>query len=103
MGKLDLIDRKVLCELDLNSRTPVTKIAKKLKQSRERINYRINNLIKTGVIRKFVTMINPAKLGYSIYKMFFKFQNVTKQIEQEIIDWFVNDNYIYWVANTKGR
>jgi len=103
MKKLDLIDRKILYELDLNARTPATRIAKKLRQSRERVNYRINNLVKKEIIRKFVTMINPAKLGYSIYKMFFKFQNMTKEKEQEAINWLVNNDYIYWVASAKGR
>lgn len=103
MEKLDLIDRKILYELDLNARMPTTRIAKKLRQSRERVNYRINNLIKKGIIRKFVTMINPAKLGYSIYKMFFKFQNMTKEKEQEVINWLVENDFIYWVATAKGR
>ena len=103
MEKLDSIDKKILYVLDLNARIPTTKIAKKLRQSRERVNYRINNLVKKGVIRKFVTMINPAKLEYSIYKMFFKFQNITKEKEQEAINWLINNDYIYWIATAKGR
>lgn len=103
MNTLDLIDRKILYELDINSRIPITQLAKKIRQSRETTTYRINNLTKKGIIRKFVTMINPAKLGYSIYKMYFKFQNITREKEQEAIKWLINNKYIYWVAVAKGR
>ena len=64
---IDNVDRRILYELDINARIPVTQLAKKLRLSREKVNYRINNLIKRGIIRKFVTMINPVKLGYSVF------------------------------------
>jgi len=101
--RLNLVDRKILYELDLDARIPATKLAKKLRQSKEKINYRINRLVERGFIRKFVCMINPAKLGYSIYKLFYKFQNLTKEKEKEIIAWFVNNTFVYWVSNAKGK
>ena len=103
MENLDLIDRKILYELDLNARIPASKLAKKLRQSKEKINYRINKLIERGFIRKFVCMINPSKLGYSIYKLFYKFQNLTKEKEKEIFDWFVKNDFVYWIASAKGK
>lgn len=103
MLKLDLIDRKILYELDINARIPLTQLAKKLKIGREKANYRLNNLIKKGIIRKFVTMANPAKFGYCVYKLFLKFQNTTLEIETEIFNWMVKNDFIYWVANCKGK
>jgi len=103
MVKLDLIDRKILHELDLNARIPTTQLGRKIRQSRERTNYRINNLVKKEVIRKFVCMINPSKLGYSIYKLYFKFQNLSKSKEKELINWLMKNDYIYWVSSAKGK
>ncbi len=103
MKELNLIDRKVLHELDLNARLSTVRIARNLKQSREKINYRINRLVDEGVIRKFVTMINPAKMGYSIYKLFFKFQNLSKEKEKEMLGWLTSSNYVYWIASAKGK
>lgn len=100
---LDLIDRKILYELDLDARTPTTQIAKKLKLGRERTNYRINNLIRNGVIRKFVTMVNPAKFGFSAYKLFLKFQNTSAEKDAQIFLWLTDNDFIYWVASCKGR
>jgi DNA-binding Lrp family transcriptional regulator len=39
--KLDLKDRKILAELDFNAREPISKIAKKVKISKEVALYRI--------------------------------------------------------------
>ena len=103
MQNSDVIDRKILYELDLDARIPTTRLAKKLRQPREKINYRISNLQKRGYIRKFVCMINPSKFGYSIYKLFFKFQNLSKEKEKEIFGWFVDNKYVYWVASAKGK
>mgnify|MGYP001559085816 CR=1 FL=1 len=101
--EIDNTDRRIIYELDLNARMPTTKLSKKLRLSREKVNYRINNLVSKGIIRKFVTMINPVKLGYSIYKMFFKFQNLNKEKEKEMISYLIKNNYVYWVALAQGR
>lgn len=101
--KLDNADKRILYELDINARIPATQLAKKIHLSREKVNYRINNLVKMGIIRKFVTMINPTKLGYSVYKMFFKFQNLSKEKEKEMISYLVKNHFIYWIASAQGR
>ncbi|MBS3075239.1 Lrp/AsnC family transcriptional regulator [Candidatus Pacearchaeota archaeon] len=101
--KIDKIDRRIIYELDINARIPVTQLSRKLHLSREKVNYRINNLIKRGIIRKFVTMINPVKLGYSVYKMFFKFQNLEKEKEKQMISYLMKNDYIYWIASAQGR
>lgn len=103
MIELDNLDRRILYELDINARIPVTQLARKLRLSREKVNYRINTLMKKGVIRKFVTMIDPTKLGYSVYKMFFKFQNLSKEKEKEMVDYLTNNHYIYWIASARGK
>lgn len=103
MEALDTLDRRILYELDLNARIPVGRLAKKLRHSRERVDYRIKGLLRRGIIRKFVTMINPRKLNYSIYKLYFKFSNLSKDMEQQVISDLVKNHYIYWVATAKGR
>ncbi|MEK6937524.1 MAG: Lrp/AsnC family transcriptional regulator [Nanoarchaeota archaeon] len=103
MLKIDLIDRKILYELDHNARLPLTQMAKKLRISRETLNYRIKNLEKEGVITKYVAQIDPTKLGYSVFKLFFKFQNLSREKEKELLDWLINNPYIYWVASSKGK
>ena len=90
-------------ELDLNARISTTQLAKKLRVGRETTNYRINRLLEKGIIRKFVTMTNPAKFGYSVYKLFLKFQNLDSEKEKELVDFLVRNNYCYWIADCRGK
>ncbi len=101
--KLDLIDKKILAELDKNSRQSNSRIARKLRVSQERVDYRIKKLLREKVINKFPTIINPTKFGYSMHKLYFQFQNISPQKEREIIDWLVKNPYVQWVTSCKGR
>ena len=100
---IDIIDKKILAELDRNSRQPNSMIAKRLRISRERVDYRIRHLIKEGIINKFPTVINPTKFGYSMFKLYFQFQNLTSENEKEIIRWLTENPYVQWVTSCKGR
>ncbi len=103
MKKLDLLDKKILYELDINSRISLIRLAKKLSVSREVVNYRITKLVDQRYIRKFVTMINPSKFGYLIYKLFFKFQNLDAKTKKQMLLWLRNNDYVYWIADCQGR
>ena len=48
--KLDLKDKKILWELDKDSRQPLSKIAKNVRLSKEAVYYRIKNLEKRKII-----------------------------------------------------
>src|SRR3989338_6421980 len=100
---IDIIDKKILAEMDRNSRQPNSTIAKKLRISRERVDYRIRHMIKSGVINKFPTVINPTKFGFSMFKLYFQFQNLTMEKEREIIAWLTENAYVQWVTSCKGR
>jgi len=101
--KLDLKDKKILFELDKNSRIQLSQLAKKVRLSKEVIFHRINNLIKRGFILRFQTIISTYRLGYQSYKLYFKLQNLTKEIKQQIQDFFIKNNMVYWIGNCQGR
>lgn len=69
---MDELDKKIICVLERNCRTPISTIAKKLRTNRNVITYRLNNLKKNGIINKYITAINLGKLGYNTYKIYFK-------------------------------
>ncbi len=101
--RLDNIDLKILYELDKNSRIPMSNLAKKLRISREIIKYRIKKLTSEGIIRSFTTIINPAKFGYIIYKVYLKFQNLSKEKERKLINYVLEHKHIFWVAKCDGN
>lgn len=100
MGKLDLKDRKILYELDLNARQTDSEIAKKVGLKRDSVRYRINKLIENGHINYFMTILNSMKLGYTWYRTFFKFHNLTLEKEEEIIEYL--KERASWISKVEG-
>lgn len=98
---LDLKDRKILYELDLNARQTDSEIGKKVGLKREIVNYRINRLIRIGVIKGFVTILNDYALGYRTYRIFVRFKNLTEEKEEKIVSYIKNK--AKWLVKVRGR
>ena len=77
--KLDMTNRKILAELDKNCRIPTTKLARIVMKSRQTVEYRINQLVKSGIITSFNASFNPHNMGYKIYKVYLKIRNVPEE------------------------
>jgi Lrp/AsnC family transcriptional regulator, leucine-responsive regulatory protein len=99
--KLDLIDRKILSELDKDCRIPNSILAKKVSKSREAVKYRIQQLISKGVIQKFITSINPTKLGYFMFKVYLKLESIPEEREKFFAELKQNKN-VYWLGISDG-
>jgi DNA-binding Lrp family transcriptional regulator len=102
MVKIDLKDRKILYELDLNCRQSNTQIGKKVGLKKDVVAYRINKLQEEGVIKKFFTVIDAFKLGYSVYRVYLKFQDIPINIKNEIINYFVKYKNSWSVYSMSG-
>jgi Lrp/AsnC family leucine-responsive transcriptional regulator len=101
--KLDLKDKKILTILDENSRLSNSQIARKVGLSKPAVEYRLKRLEQNKVIFSYYTVIDFTKLGYSQYKVYFKFQNATLEDEKKIIDYWIKDKNSIWVAQIRGR
>src|SRR3989344_6880629 len=96
-------DKDILYALDGNARLTYSQLAKRTRITQETIRYRVNNLIESGVIKKFVTFINSAKLGFSVYQLMLKLQNVNEQKKQAIINSLIDNSFVNWVASIEGN
>ncbi len=101
--KLDIKDKRILQLLEENARLSNSQIARKIKLSKPAVEYRIKRLQKNNQIFKFFTTINFTKLGYSQYKIYFKFQNTSLEEERKIINYWIKDFNSIWVAQIRGR
>jgi DNA-binding Lrp family transcriptional regulator len=101
--KLDLKDRKLLTILDENSAYTNSQIAKKIGLSKPAVEYRIQRLLKEKAIFNFYTTIDFTKLGYSQYKIYFKFQNITLEDEKRITDYWIKNKNSVWLAQIRGK
>lgn len=96
---MDKINTKLLTELMQNSRISLTKLAKKLRVSREVATYRLNKLKKDKIILDFVTEINIEKLGYIGAAVFV---NVKATKQKEFQEFLKNSSFVSWVAQLSG-
>ncbi|MBM4240870.1 MAG: Lrp/AsnC family transcriptional regulator [Euryarchaeota archaeon] len=64
--KIDETDKKILNLLTQDGRMSYRKISKKLDVSVGTVHNRVEKLLKSGVIKKFVPVIDHGKLGYKL-------------------------------------
>ncbi len=102
MVKIDIKDKKILYNLHKNARQSLTQIGKKVSLPKNVVSYRLKRLIKEGVIKNFSTVIDMNKLGYIIIRIHYKFQNITSEIEKEIVNNFKNNTNTVLIATTQG-
>ena len=91
MKDIDKKDKKILYELDINSRQSLSVIGKKVGLAKSIVAYRIKRLTSMGVIRSYYTVVDLYKLGFIAPRFHFVYQYVNPDIQQEIIDYFVNN------------
>ncbi len=103
MYKIDLKDRKILYELDLNCRQSNTQIGKKVGLKRDIISYRIKRLHEEGVIKNFWTAIDTFRLGYNVFRIYINFQYVSSDIKNKIIQHFIEYKKTWAVISIQGE
>lgn len=100
--KLDLKDKKILFELDFNSRIPYSQLAKKVKLSKQGVEYKVKNLIKKKIVKGFYPVINVPKLGYLYCRLMITLQNTTKEKYKEIVQYLINHKKVFWLFKLEG-
>lgn len=98
---LDLTDRRILAELDINCRISDTQLAKKVRKSREAVRYRIRQLEKNGIITGYLTAINPNKFGWHMFKVYLQLENIPGE-RQKFYAYLRSSRRIYWYGICDG-
>lgn len=98
----DVKDKKILLELDSNSRQPNSIIAKKVGLSKDVVNYRIKKLEESGMIKGYYTIVDFSKLGYFSIRVYIKLFDTSVEQEKKIIDFLVKNKNVFYVAEVEG-
>lgn len=99
--KLDKIDKRILYELDKNSRISEARLAKIIRKSRETVRYRMRQLEKEGIILRYFAYIDVTRLGYRIYKMYIKLGG-TPEKKQQFYDYVKGHQNVFWFGVADG-
>ncbi|MBI2129094.1 Lrp/AsnC family transcriptional regulator [Candidatus Woesearchaeota archaeon] len=101
--KIDLKDKKILSVLSKNCRLAATQIGRLVGLSKEVVRYRIKNLEKKGLIRGYITIINPAKLGLQIFIVYLQMQNLSEAKEDEVIRKLIAHPATHYILKCLGK
>jgi DNA-binding Lrp family transcriptional regulator len=103
MIDIDLKDRKILYELDLNCRQSNAQIGKKVGLSKEVVKYRIKRLQDDNILTSFWTAIDTYKLGYEVIRIYISFLDVSVNVKEEIIHYFTRYKNTWAVISFMGE
>ncbi len=101
--KLDLKDKKLLYELDINARQTYSQLAKKTGMSKQLVKYRVERLEKIGVINRYITLIDIYKLGYTLFRVYIKFRNIDLEAKKEMADYLIKQKATFMVGEFSGK
>ena len=100
---LNLKDKKILMELDFGSRKTNAKIAREVGLKKQNVDYRINNMLKKGIITGFYPLVDPNRLGLKYCRLFIRFNNMTEEKEKQLLDEMTKDQRYRWIVRFEGR
>jgi len=83
--RLDAKDRQILSLLSEDSRLPLTQISKKIRLSRDSVDYRIKRMQKNGIILGFFPIINLQLFKYSTFHVFMLMDELDRQKQKALI------------------
>jgi Lrp/AsnC family leucine-responsive transcriptional regulator len=101
--ELDILDRKILYHLDLDSRQSAKEIAKRIGSNKDTVNYRMKRLEQEGVIEAYRARVHVSRMGLISIKTYIKFQDTDEQKEKEFYDFLKSLPEVGWVVQTSGR
>ncbi|MFA6214755.1 MAG: Lrp/AsnC family transcriptional regulator [Candidatus Micrarchaeia archaeon] len=103
MAGLDLLDRRIMHELDLDARISASRLARKVRKSKETVNFRLRRLLREGYLKGFYTVFNTSLLGWFYVKHYIKFKDTTPKKEAEIFDYLRMQPNVSYLASVEGR
>lgn len=99
---LDYYDKRILFELDRDASVTTSSLAKKIRRSKQFVDYRIKKLEQEKIILGYTTVIDYSKLGYFSIRVYLKFHNITTKKQKEIEEELIKDKSVWWLVTLEG-
>lgn len=100
---LDVKDKRILLELEQDARISNQALAKRVGLHTDLVRYRIKRLQKEGVIGWFLTFVNFAKLGYTDYGVYLNVHRLSKQKEEEFLQFLQQHSRVTYLSRLGGK
>ena len=103
MTKIDVKDRKILSELDMDARMPITKLAKKVGLSRQVVEYRIKRMQKENIIHGTKGIFDSVVAGFNWYRVVLRLLHVTKEEKEDFLTFLKTHKNTLWLGEVGGN
>jgi len=100
---IDDKDREILNLISNDASMKLHKIASRVNLSADTITYRIKRMIREGIILSFVPFVNYIALGYSVYALLLRVNNLSGKNELKLRQFMNHDENVIWAVKTVGR
>ncbi|MBI5553403.1 MAG: winged helix-turn-helix transcriptional regulator, partial [Candidatus Diapherotrites archaeon] len=101
--RVDEKDRRIMYELSLNARLPVSRIARQTRIPREQAHYRFRQLTEKGFVQSFITEVNPEALGFFRTTVYLQLYHSVRSVEDQVIAFLESNPYVSWINITIGK
>lgn len=101
--KLDTKNRKILFELDRDARQSNSQIAKKVRLSKDAVGYRIKKLEERGILSGYRTLIDFAKLGYTLNRVLIKFIDIDEVALSKLVSFLIKEENVWLIGRNEGE
>jgi DNA-binding Lrp family transcriptional regulator len=99
MHELNTLDKKIIYELENNSRQSLSKISRTLKTSQQVVSYRLINLEKENIVKKHITIIDYCSLGYKNCLVGIKIKPTDVDNKNKLLTWLKNKKNVFYVCD----
>jgi Lrp/AsnC family transcriptional regulator, leucine-responsive regulatory protein len=101
--KIDKKDIDILKIISEDAIIPLYEIAIKVKLSADAVAYRIKNMINSGIIIKFIPIINYISLDYNLHTLLLNIGDLDEKKEKLLKNFLETDKNTLWAVKTIGR
>ena len=100
---MDRYDKKILFQLDKNSRVTLNQLSKITRKSKQFVTYRIKRLEEEGIIKGYRAIIDASKLGFTTHRIYVKFQNSDQATINQFIEYVKPKEEVLGLALMNGK
>lgn len=101
--KLTKKDERILKQLELNAKMPLTQLAKVIQQSKQLVKYRLDNLEKQNIIQGYNAIIDQNKLNKTIYVVYLKLIKLSSSKEKEWVKQLNKNQHLIATGKNAGH
>lgn len=102
-NKTDEKDQEILKVISEDALLPLHEISGKVRLSADAVAYRIKNMVNSGLIIKFIPIINYASLSYNLHTLLLNINGLDEEKEKKLKTFLSNDKNTLWAVKTIGR